>query len=416
MRAVRRSGGAESAAGPVTICAMSTLLRHRGAHGGAALAAATLIVLALGAPRADAVIGGTTRTWVSGIGDDANPCSRTAPCKTFAGAISKTADGGEIDALDSAGFGAVTITIPITIDASNVEGGVLNALVNGININAPGDDVVLRGLDINGSATATGACKASGLNGIIVRDAASVRIEDSTIENQSAAGIAITPTTTDPRVFVSNTHITNNCVNGVKVAPTGGHKPWVMVTGSSIFNSGTALSVGDGVSSWLQGSTITGNVVGLEHTGSGTIDSYADNVISGNATDGAATTQRTLKGDAGATGPAGTNGVPGMAGATGPAAFKLLVVPVATALRAKAGSKVKVKYVATTAAKATLTVTKGTKKVATVTGAVSSGANTITWTSKTKGKRVAKGSYALALRVVGADGQVATTKATVKLS
>jgi hypothetical protein len=59
-----------------------------------------------------------TRTWVSGVGDDANPCSRTAPCKTFAGAISKTAPGGEIDALDPGGFGALTITKSITIDGA----------------------------------------------------------------------------------------------------------------------------------------------------------------------------------------------------------------------------------------------------------------------------------------------------------
>jgi len=57
-----------------------------------------------------------TRTWVSGVGDDANPCSRTAPCKTFAGAISKTAAGGEISVLDPGGFGAVTITKSITIN------------------------------------------------------------------------------------------------------------------------------------------------------------------------------------------------------------------------------------------------------------------------------------------------------------
>ena len=57
-----------------------------------------------------------TRTWISGVGDDANPCSRTAPCKTFAGAISKTAAGGEIDVLDPGGFGAVTITKAITLD------------------------------------------------------------------------------------------------------------------------------------------------------------------------------------------------------------------------------------------------------------------------------------------------------------
>src|SRR6267154_4395700 len=77
-----------------------------------------------------------TRTWVSGVGDDANPCSRTAPCKTFAGAISKTAVDGEIDALDPAGFGTVTITKSITIDGSATgTAGVLNAGVPGIQIN-----------------------------------------------------------------------------------------------------------------------------------------------------------------------------------------------------------------------------------------------------------------------------------------
>src|SRR5204862_8344779 len=97
-----------------------------------------------------------SRTWVSGVGDDANPCSRTAPCKTFAGAISKTADGGEIDALDPAGFGTVTITKSITIDGSGHLAGVLASGVNGINVNAasstsPGTAVViLRNLSING--------------------------------------------------------------------------------------------------------------------------------------------------------------------------------------------------------------------------------------------------------------------------
>ncbi len=72
-----------------------------------------------------------SRTWVSGVGDDANPCSRTAPCKTFAGAISKTAAGGEIDALDPAGYGAVTITKGMTIDGGG--GQVASVLVSGTN-------------------------------------------------------------------------------------------------------------------------------------------------------------------------------------------------------------------------------------------------------------------------------------------
>src|SRR5512140_395529 len=95
-----------------------------------------------------------TRTWVSGVGDDVNPCSRTAPCKTFAGAISKTAPGGEIDVLDPGGFGAVTIAKSIVIDGSAGFGGVLVAGTNGIIVNAgPSDVVVLRGLVFNGLGT-----------------------------------------------------------------------------------------------------------------------------------------------------------------------------------------------------------------------------------------------------------------------
>src|SRR5438445_11069532 len=102
-----------------------------------------------------------SRTWVSGVGDDANPCSRTAPCKTFAGAISKTAAGGEIDALDPGGFGAVTITKAITIDGGG--GQVASVLVSGTNgivvqANAQTDVVILRNLRINGNGP--------GLNGI----------------------------------------------------------------------------------------------------------------------------------------------------------------------------------------------------------------------------------------------------------
>jgi len=105
-----------------------------------------------------------SRTWVSGVGDDANPCSRTAPCKTFAGAISKTAAGGEINCLDPGGFGAVTITKSITIDCHEIFGSVLVSGTNGINIisdNAAAPVVRLRNLNVTGI---TGA----GLNGISI--------------------------------------------------------------------------------------------------------------------------------------------------------------------------------------------------------------------------------------------------------
>src|SRR6202790_327546 len=109
-----------------------------------------------------------TRTWVSGLGDDANPCSRTAPCKTWAGAISKTADCGEMDALDPGGFGTVTITKGVKLDGGGGEGGqvasILAAGTNGVVVNNTSSAcnfTVLRNLDINGPGTGG----ITGLNG-----------------------------------------------------------------------------------------------------------------------------------------------------------------------------------------------------------------------------------------------------------
>src|SRR5882672_2975766 len=111
----------------------NTFRRQKMKHLGFSVRVLVLIVFTFGL--ASAAHGQATRTWVSGVGDDVNPCSRTAPCKTFAGAMSKTAIGGEIDCLDSGGFGTVIITKSVTIDGTGVLGGILAALTTGININ-----------------------------------------------------------------------------------------------------------------------------------------------------------------------------------------------------------------------------------------------------------------------------------------
>lgn len=145
-----------------------------------------------------------TRTWVSGVGDDANPCSRTAPCKTFAGAISKTATGGEINCLDPGGFGTVTITKAMTIDCLHTVGGVLAAAANGVIVNAPaGDRIVLRGLDINGTG--------SGVDGIRFINGASLHVEDSVISGMQN-GINIGA---GNEIYIKNTYIRNNTNIGV---------------------------------------------------------------------------------------------------------------------------------------------------------------------------------------------------------
>src|SRR4051794_18195713 len=165
-----------------------------------------LALLALAVP--SAAFGQATRTWVSGVGDDANPCSRTAPCKTFAGAISKTANGGEINCIHPGGFGGVTITKSLTIKCQYTEGGGLVAGTNAIVVNAAATDkVTLRGLDING----TGVGAPISLTGVKVLSAARVNVFDSEIY-QFKAGVAIVPTSSQTRVVLKNNHIHNNGV------------------------------------------------------------------------------------------------------------------------------------------------------------------------------------------------------------
>jgi len=166
-----------------------------------------------------------TRTWVSGIGNDADPCSRTAPCKTFAGALSKTAAGGEINCLDPGGFGAVTIGKSITIDCTGTLGGLLGSGTTGVIVNGAGIVVTLRGLDING-----GTPVSPGTNGVRFLQGARLNIENSTIYNFAAAspngnGIIVNNTSGTTRLHVSNTVIRNNSTAvsgaGIRVIPTG---------------------------------------------------------------------------------------------------------------------------------------------------------------------------------------------------
>src|SRR4051812_25257985 len=177
----------------------------------AALAALTSIVAVAVLP--SAAFGQATRTWVSGVGDDVNPCSRTAPCKTFAGAISKTAAKGEINVLDPGGFGAVTITKAIHIRARGNTAGVLTNAANAINVSAGVNDrVTLTGLDINGLDTAT--------NGVKFNSGKILRIEDSQIYGFATAGVSDTSSTANSKLIIQNSSIHDNAATGVSVSPS----------------------------------------------------------------------------------------------------------------------------------------------------------------------------------------------------
>jgi hypothetical protein len=286
-----------------------------------------------------------TRTWVSGVGDDANPCSRTAPCKTFAGAISKTAAGGEISVLDPGGFGAVTITKSISIvNYDSGEAGILASGTNGVIVNGAGINVYLRGLVIDGGTPAV-----PGLNGIRFLSGASLYVDQCVIKNFTAAnafGINFLPSA-NAELFVADSTIINNgpagSGGGILVAPTAAATVRTSITNTRISNNTSGFTQdGAATSGALRGtfynsiasgnaatgissvggsglnrimfdhssaannsiglsatnangavlsaySSVSGNDTGLSVTASGKLFTYKNNSVNGNASDGAFT-------------------------------------------------------------------------------------------------------------------------------
>jgi hypothetical protein len=220
-----------------------------------------------------------TRTWVSGVGDDANPCSRTAPCKTFAGAISKTAVGGEIDVLDPGGFGALTITKSISIEAVGLVAGVLVSGTNGIVIAAGATDkVVLRGLTIEGLGT--------GLSGVKFNSGGALYVQDCTI-NHFQTGINVAPSSGQSSVFISRTVVRNNSNDGMLFSPSGAASISATLDGVTTENNGgagvDANNLAFGVDISLESSTSANNSVGILSEG-GSVINLSNVTVFGNTT------------------------------------------------------------------------------------------------------------------------------------
>ena len=272
-----------------------------------------------------------TRTWVSGVGDDVNPCSRTAPCKTFAGAISKTAAGGEINAIDPGGFGAVTITKSMTIDGAAQQSSILASASSGVIINALSTDTVtLRNLSINGAPPTQ-----PGLRGVSILLAKIVNIENCFIfgfRGNPGRGVSISLNTGQTvNVNIRNSSIHDNIAAGVVISPTTGQPVVkVMIADSSLTGNASGVFAGEGAQVSIfnttiahnttagvdaagtivpsvvnvDNSTIVNNVTGVQTTGSATIrlgrtsilqnatrafsvgggqiQTYGDNYLSGN--------------------------------------------------------------------------------------------------------------------------------------
>jgi hypothetical protein len=327
---------------------------------GAPLLCTLLALLALPA----AASAQATRTWVSGVGDDANPCSRTAPCKTWAGAISKTAAGGEIDALDPGGFGALTITKSIMLDGGG--GQVASTLVAGTNgivvVGAAHDNVVIRNMRFDGLAGDGSNLGNAGTNGVVFLGGASLRLENDTIFGFGNNGVLDTNPGSSSLV-VSNTTISDSFGDGVLVAPGSGGSATAVLENDSLENNACGLAVttlgtgsgtcgigssavgtaanatvigtsvsantGDGVLSAgsasraiLGSDLVTANNLGLDPKSSGQIVSLCGSFVAGNTNDGSPTstvsTGCTLAGPVGATGSIGQSGATGLTGAAGP--------------------------------------------------------------------------------------------------
>lgn len=306
-------------------------------QGTAIFRAVLVVVLGAAASLAQAQ---ATRTWVSGVGDDANPCSRTAPCKTFAGAISKTAAGGVINALDPAGYGGVTITKSITLEADGVVASALVAGTNAIIVNAGANDqVTLRGLKLTGIG--------QGLNGVRFLNGSRLTIERCEIYDFTGSGVSFEPSAASTLAIrdtvIRHTGISNG--GAVTIAPNAPGSATATLDNVSLLSSGYGMSVlgpafatvrnstaslntGDGflvggngemaqlfldeaVSSGnlesgvfaqgaaslvrLSGTTLTGNTQGIQATTGGQVVSFGNNRNAGNVTNGTPTSSVDLQ-------------------------------------------------------------------------------------------------------------------------
>lgn len=230
-----------------------------------------------------------TRTWVSGVGDDVNPCSRTAPCKTFAGAISKTATNGEINCLDPAGYGAVTITKSITIDCEDTQGSILASLTNGVILNGASIDVRLRGLSINGAG--------NGINCVRVLGSGTVKLtlDEVVCSGFATHGVSIETSTGSSKIVVLNSSFRNITGNGINSFVTGAGSTTVAIDSSLFAFCGVGVNLGVASVGSIVDSTVSNNTTGIQAAGSTSFLNAVGNQITHNGTGVSALSSATIR-------------------------------------------------------------------------------------------------------------------------
>ena len=272
----------------------------------------------------DALAAPPQRTFVASTGNDSDPCTITQPCRGFAAAIAAVQVGGEVIALDSAGYGAFSIGKSVSVIAApGVYAGVTVFAADGIAIVAgAADKVVLRGLSINGQGGSVGIrVKTSEVHlenliisnlastGIIVEGGDSVHISNTTIRS-NGFGLRVAPSLGAVAVLVRDSELSSNTTAGVVVAPSSTGSAQVTVERSSVSRNAAGLNVstsgsatatlvmtqsaatensGAGVSSTSLGATvfvresmIARNNVGLLQASSGVLNACGGNLLVAN--------------------------------------------------------------------------------------------------------------------------------------
>jgi hypothetical protein len=195
-----------------------------------------------------------TRTWVSANGDDANPCSRTAPCKTFAGAISKTATNGTINVMDPGAYGAVTITKSLTIQAAGELAGVMHSGTNGIIVNGADVSVTLRGITLDGNGT-------NGVNGVRFLQGRTLLLEHVEIANTGGSGVSFEPSQAATLgmhdVSISRTGQTSATGAGINVAPSGTGSAAIDIHDVRITDNRIGIAVAGATTGVVRDSTVS---------------------------------------------------------------------------------------------------------------------------------------------------------------
>jgi Collagen triple helix repeat (20 copies) len=276
--------------------------------------AATIFVCLIPGPPAQAQ---ATRTFVSGLGADTNPCSLAEPCRTLQAAVAQTDAGGEIDVLDVAGYGAVTINKAISI-VSNFDARLFASAPNsiGVTINAgAADQINLQGLIIDEAGI--------GGTGVQFNSGASLNIQNCVIRRFTQAGILFQAGGSSS-LFVTNTLVSDAAgANGVgiDVIPGSGAARAVLDRVQLINVGGTGANAGANATVILKGSTIVGNAIGVDIANTATAISFGNNAISGNGQNivGGPISEQGVTGPAGPAGPQGVQGAQGPIGSTGPA-------------------------------------------------------------------------------------------------